>query len=129
MSSAVALDAEPEPLEVGRAQSSGSISHPEQPLGPRPRAGPTRCGGGISAGDVDRARDEPRAADLDHQPRGDPLRAHRQLGMQLLLEAVGRLGAQAELARGAQDVDPVPGRDLEQHAGRRVGDLGDLRRP
>ncbi len=46
--------------------------------------------------------------------------------MQLLLEARRSLGAQAELARGAEDVGPVPVGDLEQDAGGRVGDLGDL---
>ena len=77
-------------------------------------------------GDVDRPRDQLRAAELDHQPRGDPLAPACELGVELLLEAGGGLRAQAELARGAQDVDPVPGRDLEQDPGRLLGDLGDL---
>src|SRR3712207_8075426 len=36
--------------------------------------------------DVDRAGHVARAAELDHQPRGQALRRHRVLGVQLLLE-------------------------------------------
>ena len=47
-------------------------------------------------------------------------------GWSCFSNAVRGVGAQPELARGAQDVDPVPGRDLEQHARGRLADLGDL---
>ena len=54
--------------------------------------------------DVDRARHHARAAELDHQPRREPLRPKRQLRMELLLEARARLRAQAELLRRLEDV-------------------------
>ena len=72
---------------------------------------------------VDRAGHEPRATRLHHQARRHPLRLQREVGVKLLLEPGRGLRPQAEHARGAEDVDPVPGRDLEQHAGGRRGDL------
>ena len=77
-------------------------------------------------GDVDRARRQPRARELDQEPRGDALSTRRELGMKLLLKPRRGVGTQPEHARGAQDVDAVPGRHLEQDPGRLVGDLGDL---
>ena len=53
---------------------------------------------------VDRPRHEPRSAELHHQPRGEPLRSHGQLRVQLLLEARRRLGPQPEGLRGPHDV-------------------------
>ncbi len=111
---AVALDPEAEPLEAGRAGVAVD-GEADDPLHPRhAQAHDTRLG--LPRPLVDRAGHEPRAAELDHQLRRDPLRPHRQRRVELLLEARGGLGAQAELAGGAQDVDPVPGRDLEQDA-------------
>ncbi len=107
-------------------QSSGSISMPRSSRRPaRAAASSSRAARHVGRL-VDRPGHQLRPAELDHQPRSDPLGAQGQLGVQLLLEAVGGVGAQAELARGAQDVDPVPGRDLEQHPGGRLRDLGDL---
>ena len=45
--------------------------------------------------DVDRAGHEARAAQLDHQPSGEPLRRDRLLGVKLLLEARRRLACAA----------------------------------
>ena len=39
-----------------------------------------RCGSGLGRGDVDRAGHHARAAQLDHQPRREPLRLHRERG-------------------------------------------------
>ena len=69
---------------------------------------------------------QPRAGQLDHQPRGEPLGGERLLGVQLLLEARRRLGAQAERLRRLEHVRPDPGRGLHQHARGRLRDLGDL---
>ena len=123
---AVGLDPEAEPLQVGDAGRPAAISIPSRPLDPRRRAGPARRRRRRLGGDVDRPRHQLRPAELDHQPRGDPLGPHAELGVELLLEARGGLRAQAEQARGAEDVGPVPVRDLEQDPGRRLGDLGDL---
>ena len=68
------------------------------------------------AADVDRAVDQPRAGQLEHQLGRDDLAVHRLLGREALLEAPGGLGAQRELRRGALDVRAVPVRGLHQHA-------------
>ena len=89
------------------------------------------------AAGVDRRADRARAAQLGHQPAGDDLRLHRLLGLELLLEAPGRLGAQRQARRRALDVRADPGRGLHQHARGRLGHLraraahdpGDRRRP
>ena len=75
---------------------------------------------------VDRARHEARPAQLDHQARREPLGGDRLLGVQLLLEARGRLGAQPERLGGPHDVRPDPGGRLHQHAGGVVGHLRHL---
>ena len=72
---------------------------------------------------VDRAGDHPRAAQLDHQPCREALRLQGEAGMQLLLEPVAGLGAQAELLRGHQDVGAVPGRRLHRDPGGVRADL------
>ncbi len=94
----------------------------EQPLDAR-LAQPQHRGLRSGAADVDRARQEPRARELDEQRGGDRLRVHRPLGREALLVAGAGLGAQAELVRGRVDRRPVPVGDLEQHARRRLGDL------
>jgi len=84
---ALGLHSESEPLEVLDAEL-GLDRHPEQSLGlarPQPHAVRRWDLGG----DVDRPRHQPRPAQLDHQPRGDSLGTHRELGVKLLLEAVG----------------------------------------
>ena len=89
------------------------------------RSPTTRGAAGLGI-DVDRAGHEPRAAQLDHQPRRQPLAGDRQLGVQLLLEARRGLGAQPERLRGAHDVRADPGGHLHQHARGLVRDLRDL---
>ncbi len=86
-----------------------------QPQRDRVRAG---------AADVDRPAHRPRAAELDHQLRGDGLALDALLGLQLLLEAARGLRAQAQPGRRALDVRPVPRRGLHQHARGRVPHLG-----
>ncbi len=99
-------------------------SDPEQRVGARAaKRDPMRRGN--LGRDVDRARLQRRAAELDQQARGDPLRAQGELGMKLLLIARRCVGAQAEQSRRAQDVGAVPGRHLQEHARGLVGDLGD----
>ncbi len=121
---AVDLDAEAEPLQVGGLVGLRD-RHPQQALDPgRPQADPRRRRD--LGGDVDRPRHQLRPAELDQQPRGEPLRPHAEVRVQLLLEARGGLGAQPQQARGAEDVGAVPVGDLEQDAGRLLGDLGDL---
>ena len=115
---ALALDPEAEPLQVRRAQL-GRDPHPEQRVG-APRAQPHSARSRQLGGGVDRPGHQLRPAHLDHQLRRDALGADRQLGVKLLLEPVGRLRAQPQLSRGAQDVHPVPGRGLEQHPGGRA---------
>ncbi len=73
--------------------------------------------------DVDRAGNDARAAQLDHQLRRERLRVHALLRLQPLLEAPRGLAAQAERPRAAVDVGAVPGRDLHQHARRVRRDL------
>ena len=65
---------------------------------------------------VDRSREHTRTAQLDHQARGKRLRVHALLGRKPLLEARGRLAAQAQRPGGAVDVGPAPVGDLHQHA-------------
>ncbi len=78
------------------------------------------------AADVDRPGGQPGARQLEHQSRRERLCLERLFGLKLLLEAARGLAAQPQLERGAVDVGAVPGRGLEQHAGRRPGDLGAL---
>ena len=75
---------------------------------------------------VHRPRHHARAAQVDHQPCRQPLGRDRLLGVQLLLEASRRLGAQPQRLRGPHDVRPDPGGRLHQHARGRLRDLGDL---
>ena len=81
------------------------------------------------AADVDRAGHEPRAGQLEHQPRGDDLGLQRLLGRQALLEAPARLAAQAQDLRGAVDVGAVPVGALHQHARRARREPRSARRP
>ena len=112
---AVGRDPEAEPLQVGGLVGLGD-RHPQQALDPgRPQVYPPRLGD--LGGDVDRPRHQLRPAELDQQPRGDPLRPHAQLRVQLLLEPRGGLRAQPEQTRGAEDVGAVPVGDLEQDPG------------
>ncbi len=117
----LALDAEAERLEACGAGVAVD-RHPDQRLDPR-HAQRHLARLGLVDRLVDRPRHQLGAGQLDQQPRGDVLGAHRQRRVQLLLEPRRGLGAQRQLARGAQDVDPVPGRDLQQHPGRRLGHL------
>ena len=84
--------------------------------GPRParRAAVSRRGAGISAATsiVPGTSFAPQSSTISREA----IRCARmaELRVQLLLEARGGLGAQPEQARGAQDVGPVPVRDLEQ---------------
>ena len=82
------------------------------------------AGSGPEAADVDRARQQPRARVLDEQRGGDRLRVHGLLGREALLVAGAGLGAQDELVRRRVDRRAVPVGDLEEHARRRLGDLG-----
>ena len=68
----------------------------EQPLASAPRAGGTTRGSARLRVDVDRAGHVARAAQLDHQPRGQPLRGDR----------VARGGAASRTARDASVRSP-----------------------
>jgi hypothetical protein len=118
-----ARDLEVEALQVLRAEL-GLDRHAQQGLGAvGAQLEPVRLRD--VRGLVDRAGNEPGAAELNHQPRGDPLPPDGELGMELLLESVRGVRAEAELPRGAEDVDPVPIRDLEQDPSGLIGDLRD----
>ena len=74
------------------------------------------CELGRGRADVDRALQDTRAAELDHQLGRDRLSMQALLGLEPLLEAPRGLAAQGKRPGGAMNVRPVPGRDLEQHA-------------
>ena len=82
--------------------------------------------GGLRPGpaDIDRARADGRATDVDEQSRRDRLCPQRLLGLQPLLIAARGLAAQRQLERGGMDVGAVPGRDLADDGRGRVRDLG-----
>ncbi len=137
----LAVDVPAPPVGHDHVEAVGRLGDPEaQPLehrrllGPRDRrpeqlldarlAQAQRRRREAGAADVDRPADRRRAAQVDHQPRRDRLAGERQLGLQTLLEAARRLGAQPEPGRGALQVRAVPGRGLHQHA---RGPLADLR--
>ena len=121
---AVAAHAEAEPREdrldlVTGIAAPSSRSHALDAQRHRARLGRARV-------DVDRLAHHPRAAELHHQPRREPLRGHRELGVELLLEARARLAAQRERLHRARDVGPDPGGRLHRHARRLLRHLRDL---
>ena len=95
---------------TSRPSPASLDAEPERARGcrPRPRAGPPRraarsvrasrsrsvAGSGPGAADVDRAAAPAARRQLDHQLRRDGLAVDRLLGLELLLEAARRLGAQ-----------------------------------
>ncbi len=115
-------DAEPQRFE--RAARVGAVDvHPQQPV----ELGvvqPDHGRRGAGAADVDRARLRGRSDNVGEELRGERLRVHRLLRLELLLEAPAGLRAQVQPRHRAVDVRAVPGRSLEQHA---RGGLGDLR--
>jgi hypothetical protein len=88
------FDPETETLQIAGLVGLVDL-HPEQAADPL-RSQADRVRGRWLGGDIDRARDEPGAAELDHQPRGDPLGAKAEVGVELLLEARGGLRAEPE---------------------------------
>ena len=123
--SAASATVKPSASRMLRLRAAAAIGVPEQPLDARLAQAQRRRGSRSGCGvDVDRARHERRAGQLDHQPGGDGLRLHRLAGRELLLEARRRLRAQAEPRRRALDVRADPGRRLHQHARRALVDLG-----
>ena len=115
--------------ELQRAQDLGLARARDR----QPRISCTRCSRRrmtaprrAVAADVDRPGHEPRAGQLEHEPRGDDLGLHRLLGREALLEAPAGLAAQAQQLGGAVDVGAVPVGGLHQHARRALVDLGAL---
>ncbi len=90
----------------------------------RPARSTIQDGSAISPAHVDRIGRQRRAGQLDEHARGGAVRDRRELGVDALLEAVRRLGADAEAPRRAQDRAAVERRGLEHDLGRVVGDLG-----
>ena len=88
------LDAEAEPLEDRGRLARARSARPSSPSTPRRCAARSARRRRHRRRDVDRAGHHPRAAQLDHQPRREALRREGELGVQLLLEARARLGAQ-----------------------------------
>ena len=85
----------PSPVSMTPKSERARAARPARPAGPRCRAGRvtfssrSRSVFGVRArpADVDRAVDQPRAGQLEHQLRGDRLAVHRLLGREALLEA------------------------------------------
>ena len=67
------------------------------------------------AGDGDLRRRA--AAELDHHLRGELQARQHEIRIDAALEAVARVGVDAELAPGLRDVERLPQRRLDQHVG------------
>ena len=94
----------------------------------------------FAVGEFDRARrrgriagdDQPRglaAAEVDHHSRREFGAGYAEVGIDAALEAIARVGDDAELAPGLRDVGGVPQRALDQHVARRSRRSPNARRP
>ena len=79
------------------------------------------------AGDGDLRRRA--AAEIEHHLRRQLEPRHHESRIDAALEAIARIGIDAELAAGLRDVERIPQRRLDQHVGGRLPSSRSPRRP